>query len=217
MKNKYFGDSIKRRNEDFQENEFGVISESTKYNLGTIIQFNREFVKNKEYEKYDTDKSPDRKIAILTCMDTRLTELLPQALNIKNGDAKIIKNAGGTIVHPFGSAMRSILVAIYELGVEEIYIIPHHDCGICNLDTTEMVDKMMKRGIEHSLINNLFHSGIDIRKWLHGFEDVEESLNKSISIVKNHPLMPKNIPIHGLIMDPETGKLDLIVNGWEFV
>lgn len=217
MKNKYFGDSIKRRNEDFQENEFGVISESTKYNLGTIIQFNREFVKNKEYEKYDTDKSPDRKIAILTCMDTRLTELLPQALNIKNGDAKIIKNGGGTIVHPFGSAMRSILVAIYELGVEEIYIIPHHDCGICNLDTTEMVDKMMKRGIEHSLINNLFHSGIDIRKWLHGFEDVEESLNKSISIVKNHPLMPKNIPIHGLIMDPETGKLDLIVNGWEFV
>lgn len=61
------------------------------------------------------------KIAIITCMDTRLTELLPQALNIKNGDAKIIKNAGGNIVHPFGSAMRSIIVAVYSLEVEEVF------------------------------------------------------------------------------------------------
>ncbi|MGL5123027.1 MAG: beta-class carbonic anhydrase [Fusobacteriaceae bacterium] len=187
-----------------------------KNNLETIIEFNKEFTEKKEYEKYNTGKLPDRKILILTCMDTRLVELLPQALNIKNGDAKIIKNAGGIIVHPFGSAMRSILVAIYELGVEEIYIIPHHDCGICNLDTSETIEKMTKRGIENSLINNLFHSGIDVKKWLHGFEDVEESLNKSISVVKNHPLMPKNIPVHGLIIDPKTGKLDLVVNGWDF-
>ena len=53
-------------------------------------------------------------------MDTRLTELLPAALGIKNGDVKIIKNAGGTITHPFGSAMRSLLVAIYELGIREV-------------------------------------------------------------------------------------------------
>ena len=183
-------------------------------NLEEIMEFNKQFVDSKEYLKYQSSKTPDKKIAIVTCMDTRLTELLPQALNIKNGDAKIIKNAGGNIVHPFGSAMRSIIVAIYSLEVEEVLIIPHYDCGVCNFDADKIINEMMNRGIEGNTLDNLRHSGIDINKWLHGFDDVTESLQKSVSIVKNHPLMPKNIPVHGLIIDPTTGKLDLIVNGW---
>ena len=56
-----------------------------------ILKYNKEFVEKKRYEPYLTSKYPDKKLAILTCMDTRLTELLPAALGIKNGDAKIIK------------------------------------------------------------------------------------------------------------------------------
>ena len=88
-----------------------------------IILHNRKFVAERGYEPYETSKYPDKKLAILTCMDTRLTELLPAALGIRNGDAKIIKNAGGVISHPYGSAVRSLLVAILELGVEEIMVI----------------------------------------------------------------------------------------------
>ena len=55
-----------------------------------FVKFNNEFVEKKEYEKYVTSKYPDKKVAILSCMDTRLTELLPAALGIKNGDVKII-------------------------------------------------------------------------------------------------------------------------------
>lgn len=84
-----------------------------------IIKYNENFVASKAYEKYITSKYPDKKLAILSCMDTRLTELLPAALGLKNGDAKLIKNAGGLVVSPFDSAMRSLLVAIYELGVED--------------------------------------------------------------------------------------------------
>ena len=58
-------------------------------------------------------------------MDTRLTTLLPEALGIKNGDVKIIKNAGGVVSHLFGSVVRSILVAIYELGIEEIMAVSY--------------------------------------------------------------------------------------------
>ena len=78
-----------------------------------IIKYNEEFVASKGYEKYLTSKYPDKKLAILSCMDTRLTELLPAALGLKNGDAKLIKNAGGLVISPFDSAMRSLLVAIY--------------------------------------------------------------------------------------------------------
>ena len=63
--------------------------------INEILKYNKEFVANKGYEKFVTNKYPDKKIAILSCMDTRLTELLPAALGVKNGDVKMIKNAGG--------------------------------------------------------------------------------------------------------------------------
>ena len=95
-----------------------------------ILAYNRKFVEEGGYEPYQTSKYPEKKLAVLTCMDTRLTALLPAALGLKNGDAKIIKNAGGVITHPYGSVVRSLLVAILELGVEEIMVIGHTDCGV---------------------------------------------------------------------------------------
>ena len=76
--------------------------------IDEILKYNKEFVEEKKYEQYKTSKSPDKKIAIITCMDTRLTELLPAALGIRNGDVKIIKNAGGVVSHAFGSVVRSV-------------------------------------------------------------------------------------------------------------
>lgn len=182
-------------------------------NLKDILDFNQTFLKNKDYKKFVTTKQPERKMVIVSCMDTRLTELLPQAMSIKNGDAKIIKNAGGVIVHPFGSAMRSILVSVYEFDVNEVYIVAHKECGMCNLDTADIIGKMINKGISEETIKILRSSGIDVEKWLHGFSCVEESLKKSISIVREHPLLPKKVAVHGLIIDPKTGELELIEDG----
>lgn len=188
-----------------------------KNNLEEILKFNKEFVEKKEYEKYNTTKYPDKKIAILSCMDTRLTELLPKALDLKNGDAKIIKNAGGTVIHPFGSAMRSLLICVYEFDIKEIFIIGHYDCGVSSMDTDKMIKKMIEKGIDVQTLDTLSHAGIKVKKWLHGFDCVEESVRESVTKVKNHPLMPSNVAIHGLIMDPLTGRLDVAVNGFEHI
>ena len=112
-----------------------------------ILEYNKAFVKEEAYKPYITSKYPDKKLAILTCMDARLTALLPAALGIKNGDAKIIKNAGGVTTHPYGSVVRSLLVAILELGVEEIMVIGHTDCGVQGMDAEEMLEKLISRGI----------------------------------------------------------------------
>ena len=98
--------------------------------LDEMIEYNKNFVKNKQYEEFATSKTPDKKILIFSCMDTRLTELLPKALNIKNGDVKIVKNAGAEITSHFGSVMKSIIVAIYEFNIEEILVIGHSGCGM---------------------------------------------------------------------------------------
>ncbi|MFQ8704699.1 MAG: beta-class carbonic anhydrase [Thomasclavelia sp.] len=177
-----------------------------------ILKYNQNFVRNKKYEPYTTSKYPDRKLAIITCMDTRLIELLPAALGIKNGDAKIIKNAGGVIVHPFGSAVRSLLIAIYELNVEEVMIIGHTDCGVGNIDVTLLLEKMKKRGVSETVINDLVYCGIDFDKWLGGFDDVETSVKESVNLLKQHPLIPNGIKIHGFVMDSQTGALNMLMD-----
>lgn len=184
-------------------------------NLKEILDFNKEFVKNKEYEKYNTTKYPDKKIAIVACMDTRLTELLPKALNLRNGDAKFIKNAGGVVVHPFGSAMRSLLICIYQFDISEIFIIGHYDCGVSNINTNSVIEKMVKRGIDKNTLDIISNSGIEVKKWLHGFDCVKDSVLGSVQKVKNHPLVPKDVIVHGLIIDPETGKVDVVVDGFK--
>ena len=135
-----------------------------------MIEFNKKFVEDKKYEQYKTSKYPDKKIAILSCMDTRLTELLPAALGIKNGDVKIIKNAGGVVTHPFGSVVRSLLVAIFELGVEEIMVIGHTDCGVQHINSDMMIEHMINRGVLKDNIDIMKYCGIDFENWLAGFD-----------------------------------------------
>ncbi|WP_248925543.1 beta-class carbonic anhydrase [Paenibacillus hamazuiensis] len=182
--------------------------------LSELIEFNQQFVENKQYEQFRTTKFPDKKMVIITCMDARLTELLPKALNLRNGDAKIIKNAGAVVSHPFGSIMRSIIVAVYQLAAKEIFVIGHYECGMTGLNPEEVVSKAKSRGVSIDTIDTLQHAGIDLNRWLTGFDYVHDSVLGSVNIIRNHPLLPKNLPVHGLVINPETGKLDVVVEGY---
>ena len=178
--------------------------------IDEILQYNKAFVENKSYEKYITSKYPNKKIAIITCMDTRLTELLPAALGLKNGDAKIIKNAGGIISHPFGSVMRSLLIGIYDLDVQEILVIGHTDCGAMYTDSKKMIEKMKAQGITEQNIDMIKYYGIDFDSWLSGFMDLDISVNKTVELIRKHPLVPKKIKVYGLLIDSVTGELTKI-------
>lgn len=183
-------------------------------NLTEVLDYNKVFVAEGRFKELVKAKYPEKKMVILTCMDTRLLELLPKAMNLKNGDVNIIKNAGAVISQPFGGIMRSIMVAIYELNAEEVLVIGHHDCGMLHLDAERVMKKMSEQGISDEVINTVVHSGIKVSKWLKGFNSVEESIANSVRIIKNHPLLPAHIPVHGLLIDPATGKLDVVIDGY---
>ena len=92
--------------------------------LRDMLANSEKFVNNKGFSGHNVDRAkqvPSRSI-IVTCMDTRLTTLLPAAIGIQTGDAKVIKTAGAIITHPFGSTMRSIVVALYMLNADEVSI-----------------------------------------------------------------------------------------------
>lgn len=175
--------------------------------INELLEYNRRFVAEKRYEQFATDKYPNKRLAIVTCMDTRLIQLLPAALGLKNGDFKIIKNAGGTITNPFDSTVRSLLVAIYELGVNEVMIIGHTGCGVQGMDSAEMQHLMKERGVTEQNISLMKHCGIDLDSWLHGFDDTEQAVGETVDLVRNHPLIPKDVSVKGYIMDSVTGEL----------
>lgn len=178
--------------------------------IDDILTYNATFVDEHRYEQYITDKYPDKKLAIVSCMDTRLTELLPAALGLRNGDAKIIKNAGGVISHPFGSVIRSLLVAVFELGVEHIMVIGHSNCGAQHMNAQTMIERMLEAGISQDHIEMMDYCGVDFESWLAGFGDGEESVRSTVHTIAHHPLMPSGLDVRGFIIDSETGKLTAV-------
>ncbi|CAM3176742.1 carbonic anhydrase [Staphylococcus argensis] len=183
--------------------------------LQNILKYNESFVANKDFEQYKTSKNPDKKAVLFTCMDTRLQDLGTKALGFNNGDIKVVKNAGAVITHPYGSTMRSLLVAIYALGAEEIIIMGHKDCGMGSIDVDAVKETMKERGIKEETLDILNRSGIDVNHFLEGFSDVFERVQHNIDIVYNHPLFDRSIPVHGLVIDPATGELDLVHDGYK--
>ena len=147
--------------------------------IDQIIDFNKSFVEQKGYEKYITDKYPDKKLAVLSCMDTRLTSA-------------------------FDSAMRSLIVAIYELGVEEIMVVAHSHCGACHMSYDHFHHEMIARGVTDETLDTIRKCGIDLDQWLEGFKDTPTSIRKTVETIKTHPLVPKDIVVRGFIIDSET-------------
>jgi len=183
--------------------------------LSDILDHNAQFVKSREYEAFLTDRFPNKKLVIITCMDTRLVELLPKAMNVRNGDVMMIKVAGAVVSHPFGGVMRSILVAVYKLDAQEIAVVGHHGCGMLGLNSTDLLKRTAELGISPEVMRTLNHSGIPLTEWLKGFDRVEDGVLATVNMIRNHPLLPKNLPVHGLVMDPETGKLDVVADGYQ--
>jgi len=140
---------------------------------------------------------PKKKLAIVTCMDTRLVNFLSEKLGIAQGDAKVIKNAGNIITE---DVIRSLVVAVYLLDVEDIMIVGHTDCGMAAADFEIVKKKMVERGANPNFTP-------DFEAWLGRMHCEETNVVEGVELLKNHPAFPKDINIDGYIMDIETGDL----------
>lgn len=178
--------------------------------LEAIIAANRSFTRPNAFPPLP--KSPKKQLAIFTCMDTRLVDFLEPAMGLSRGDAKVIKNAGNIIVDPMsGSVIRSLVAGIFMLGVEEIFVIGHRDCGMAELDAESVKRDMVNRGISPDIIE--IHVP-DLKQWLGIFAHPVENVERVVKIIRHNPLIPRDVPIHGLIFCPNDGHLDVVVDGY---
>ena len=185
--------------------------------LEQVLAANKDFVGNLSdefiYHYAVTDKLPKRQLAIFTCMDTRLVDFLEPAMGIKHGEAKVIKNAGNSVTGPFEATIRSLIVGIFELGVKEVIVIGHLDCGVSNTSSQNLTEKMLKRGISPDAIKMVEK---ELEDWLDNFHNPMDNVEKVVIKIRSNPLIPKDVPIHGLMFNPHTGELKVVVDGYKF-
>jgi carbonic anhydrase len=133
--------------------------------------------------------TPREKVAVLTCMDTRI-DLFPM-LGLERGDAHVIRNAGGLVTD---DAIRSLSVSQRQLGTEEIVVVMHDGCGLHGASEDEFAQTLAADGV--------------LPTWrLGAFDDIEATLRRSLTRLRSSPELPARDHIRGFIFDPETGAL----------
>lgn len=134
--------------------------------LEEILQYNEKFVEEKKYEEYEIGKFLNKKMVIIFCMDICFVELLLKVMNMCNGDVKIIKVVGVVILYLFGSIMCSILVVVYEFGVDEVCVVGYYDCGMVKIQVSSIIEKMKECGIINEKLDIFCYFGIDLERFL---------------------------------------------------
>lgn len=136
---------------------------------------------------------PGRKLAVLACMDARLT--VEEVLGLKTGDAHIIRNAGGIATE---DALRSLIISHHLLGTQEFMLIHHTDCGMLTFKDEELRTNLQQQTGTTPVAPTVFHA----------FGDLEEDVRRQVQKIKSHPWIPQQIPVRGFIFDVKSGKLN---------
>ncbi|CAN5700127.1 MAG: beta-class carbonic anhydrase [Thermoleophilaceae bacterium] len=143
-----------------------------------------------EFDKGDLPLPPAKKIAVVTCMDARLSPYVMLGLN--EGDAHVIRNAGGVITD---DEIRSLAISQRLLGTEEIMVIHHTDCGMLTF-----TDDDFRKQIQEE-------TGVKPQWAAEAFPELEEDVRQSIARIEASPFIPNKDSVRGFVYEVETGKL----------
>jgi carbonic anhydrase len=153
-----------------------------------LLRANAEYARN--FDQGDLPMPPARRLAIVTCMDARIDP--SRAFGLKEGDAHVIRNAGGRA----REALRSLVISQRLLGTNEIALIHHTDCGMRTFTNRDLYNKVQQDlGADASEIDFL------------PFGDLEESVREDVAFLLSSPLIPGDVIVRGFIYDVRSGRL----------
>ncbi len=146
----------------------------------------------KDFKHGDLAIPPARKLAVLACMDARLS--VEDLLGLETGDAHIIRNAGGIASE---DALRSLIISHHLLGTQEFMIINHTDCGMLTFKDHDLCHRLESETGAAAVAPVHFHA----------FDDLEDNVRRQVLRVRSHPWIPDSIPVRGFVYDVKTGSL----------
>jgi len=182
--------------------------------LNEILANNRRFLESTTLPYIG--HAPRKHTAIVTCMDCRLVNMFEEALGLQRGDVLELRTAGATISTPertqaANDLIRSLAGGIYLLGVRRVLVIGHTECGLSKVNPVALTASMQALGIDPQQL--IEHAGLgDINglvNWLGAFSDVHLNVKEVVNVIRRSPFLPK-IPVDGLVIDINTGKLTVV-------
>jgi carbonic anhydrase len=153
-----------------------------------------EFLKANEsyargFDKGSLPMPPARRVAVLACMDARLDPA--RALGLAEGDAHVIRNAGGRAA----DAIRSLVISQQLLGTKEVVVVHHSDCGMLTF-----TDEQLRQKLHDGL-------GVETEQPFLAFPDLEQSVRDDVAAIRSSPLLLEGVPVRGFIYEVESGRL----------
>jgi carbonic anhydrase len=176
--------------------------------LTEVLESNRKYASSFG-EKGKLGLPPARRFAILTCMDARLDPA--KCAGLAEGDAHVIRNAGG---RASDDAIRSLVISYKLLGTQEFFVIHHTNCGM-EFFTNEVMRNLLASSLETAQLTPEGFRDVgkgpgsragDNIDWL-TIKDPKQAVIDDVARIRNHPLVPKTIPINGFIYDVHSGEL----------
>jgi carbonic anhydrase len=148
-------------------------------------------------------------VIALTCVDPRLNALFPNVLGLPGEQFIWLRNAGNIITGPLSSTMRSLALACAVKGGKEIAIVGHTDCQVGKTTTSQLLERFEALGVKRHLLPE------NINEFFGMFGSDRQNVIKACDFARRSPLIGPKVPVHGLLVDIETGKLEWLVNGYE--
>ena len=166
---------------------------------------------DKEAGLHPADYENELPVIALTCIDPRLNAFFPNVLALPAEQFIWLRNAGNIIFDPMSSMMRTLALACAVKGGKEIAIIGHTDCLVGKTTTLQLLDRFRELGVERHLLPE------NLNEFFGLFSSERQNVIKSCDIVRHSPLIGPKIPVHGLLLNIESGELDWVVNGYQTV
>jgi carbonic anhydrase len=176
--------------------------------LSEVLQANAKYAADFG-EKGKLALPPARRFAILTCMDARLDPA--KYAGLAEGDAHVIRNAGG---RASDDAIRSLVISYKLLGTREFFVVHHTDCGM-QFFSNDVIRELLASSLETAELTAMGFRDVgkgpgsragEYIEWL-TVKDARQAVLDDVARIRNHPLIPKTIPLHGYIYDVKSGKL----------
>ncbi len=147
-------------------------------------------------------------LVALSCIDARLNHLIPEALGVPESHFIWLRNAGNIITGPMSSTMRSLALACAVKGGKEILILGHSDCLVRKTGTMELLGKFAALGIARLTMPE------NLQEFFGLFASERQNVLKAVAHVRASALIGPRVPVHGALLDIESGRLELLVNGY---
>jgi carbonic anhydrase len=161
--------------------------------LDSLLRANEEYAKTFRYGKLHMP--PARKLAVLACMDARLT--VEDFLGLETGDAHIIRNAGGLATD---DAIRSLIISHELLGTNEFLVVNHTDCGMLTFKDEDLRKKLREK-----------YKSDPGKISFYAFDELSDNVKQQVKRIRTTPFIPGDIPVHGFVYHVENGKLEKII------